>query len=500
MDQTNFFSIIDTAQIVIKYIRCQNYRDASLNIAILSDHLRTSDAIRSECLNPESTFWPIINSMSESMNNNDMVLYADILEESLIPYIKTLIVPNDTIELDNYSIEPTSSGTQTLFFKPGSFYLHSNCNPMDEARCLADAYYDENFTEYAVFGLGLGYHVKALSELSLESLKINVYEPDSALIEHVRENDFFNLFNNKLINIIEDPSCDKFSKHIAEKKCGILFHYPSIMKITDISRQIALKKFYRGLNSYSQWKRTLKINFNNNVINCTEKIIDIKKDFCDKTVIVVAAGPSLDNSLEKIKKLKNNNSTIICVTTVLKKLLETGIEPNYTVVMDANHRTYKHIEGIENCQVPMIIDSTAYWKFAANYGGKKYLALQYGYEPAKSLASSDNLPMFNTGWSVTTLAIDIVLQFGAKELYLAGVDMAYPSGRTHAQGTIDENDIEKENLIKIKDVNGDTVYTSEQLYSYLTWIENRLNQSPEVKVYNLSDCGAMIKGTNYIHE
>ncbi len=497
MENTIPFKIIDVSQEIISYIRCQNYHEASLKIKILSEKIK---ALPETIFNPGDDYDSLLtclNAMSNALEVGDMILYADILEDSFIPFIKSQITPAESINIDNYTLEPTSSGAMTLYYNVGKIYLHSNCNPMDEARQMINLYYEEKYSEYVVFGLGLGYHIDALYKASLGTLRIKVFEPHTELIEYVKANDNFGLFSNDRIQIYNDPTCADFCRCLSDENTGILFHYPSLLKIADSEQRASLRRFYISWNSYYQLKRRLIINFNNNIKNCPHNISEIRDNFFQKKTYIIAAGPSLDRNLKYLKtQAEKTDTLIVCVSTVLKKLMEHGIKADYVIVMDAQERTYKHIEGIEECDIPMIIDSTAYWRFASDYSGRKLLALQKGYPPAEDYANAHSFPLFNTGGSVTTLAIDIALQFGAQELYLAGVDMAYPGGKTHAQGTIDEGGIEKENLIKIKDVNGGTVYTSEQLYSYLSWIENRLSQSSNVKVYNLSDCGAMIKGTH----
>ena len=59
--------------------------------------------------------------------------------------------------------------------------------------------------------------------------------------------------------------------------------------------------------------------------------------------------------------------------TVFRKLLENKIVPDMAAVLDPQERTYKQIEGLEDKKVPMLLAVTAYWKFAANYKGDKYL-------------------------------------------------------------------------------------------------------------------------------
>lgn len=86
----------------------------------------------------------------------------------------------------------------------------------------------------------------------------------------------------------------------------------------------------------------------------------------------MAAGPSLDDNLEFLRE-NQGKKTIIAVGTVFRKLLENKIVPDMAAVLDPQERTYKQIEGLEDKKVPMLLAVTAYWKFAANYKGDKYL-------------------------------------------------------------------------------------------------------------------------------
>ncbi len=211
MENIILFKTIDISQEIIRQIRCQDYHEAALNIKILSDQIQT---LPEAFFNPgdgSDSLFVCINAMSDALANGDMILYADILEESFIPFIKSQIPPAESISLKDYTLEPTSSGAMTLYYNAGKIYLHSNFNPMEEARQMVSLYYEEKYSEYVVFGLGLGYHIKALDDASLGTLRIKVFEPHAELTEYIKANDEFGLFSNDPIKIYDDPSCAGFS-------------------------------------------------------------------------------------------------------------------------------------------------------------------------------------------------------------------------------------------------------------------------------------------------
>ena len=492
-----YSKLIDLADQIIHNIRCQSYHEASLKIPQLTSSIEASSILSNSLTDSNNDFYYIFSCISEALINKDYILLADTLEESFIPYIKTLLTYPDPFIFQNYSIEPSSSGFLTIKHLPSNTYLHSNCNPMDEARSLIKFYFDESKHSYVIFGLGLGYHVKALYDYSIGAINIKVFESDKNLIDFVKANDQFNLFSNKTINIIHDPIGKQFLKDLSDETTGLLMHYPSILKIDNDELKLQIKRFYTSWNSYYQWKRIININFSKNILNCPQNILCEKNNFQNKSIYIVGGGPSVDSNIELLKNLDKDDSIIICATTVLKKLLSLEITPHYTIVMDAQKRTYGHMNGIEECNIPIIIDSAAYWEFGENHKGKKYLALQRGYKPAEILAKENNYPLFDTSGTVITLALDIAIQFNANNIYFIGVDMAFPKGKTHANGSMDEKELNTSSLNPIEDVNGNIVYTDELMLGYLNSIENKILSHPEINYYNLSPNGARIKGTRH---
>ncbi len=490
----NKAQMITYIQEIIHFLRIQNYHEGCMRFRVLLQEMQQEPDVREALLTQGSSMMSVMTQMLAALENDDVILLADLLEEALLPLIKELIVPLEPIECGKYNVEITSSGYWTVKHIPDNLYLHSNSNPMEEARVLVDRCFDSDKETYAVWGCGLGYHIVRLYEAARGAISITVFDEDAEIIELAMESGIMEHIPEERITYIADHTGEEFVQFVAEHDAGVLLHYPSVKTIQNKALRDAMQEFFAGWNSVVQFHEELAVNFRSNIERCQSNVDELEAVFREKEVVLVAAGPSLDNSLEFLRKV-SGKKVIVAVSTVLKKLLAMEIVPDYAVVMDSQKRTLGHIEGIENATVPLIVDSTACWEFADKYAGEKYIAYQKGYRPAEECALQQNRRMYETGGSVITLILDVVLQLGAKKVYFVGVDLAYPQGKSHASDTMDQKVRDISGMEPVKAVNGDTVYADSLFIGYRKWVERKIKEYPEVMFYNCSDCGAEIEGT-----
>lgn len=97
-----------------------------------------------------------------------------------------------------------------------------------------------------------------------------------------------------------------------------------------------------------------------------------------------------------------------------------------------------------------------------------------------------------------SLAVEVAIQFKAKKVYLMGVDLAYPSGLSHASDTMDRRVESMEGMQEVCGVAGTTVYATHVFEIYRKWLENHISRHKDIEWYNLSTKGARIHGTREI--
>lgn len=491
--------MIKNIQDTIYYFRIQNYHQGCILFRKLLSEIQESEEIMLELLDKEGMLFQIVSQLLQTLEKNDLILLGDMLEENLLPIMRRFVKTEEAINAEEYCVESTLSGYWTVKHMGTGLYLHSNINPMEEAATLVRLCYDPNVDRYAVWGIGLGYHILRLFEEARGSVEITVFEPDNELVDLAMQYGVLSTIEMSKINIIVDTTGRAFSEYIMQDNVGVLMHYPSIKKIQNEKIREILSRFFADWNGTIQYKQELLVNFRKNKKNCSTNVDVLRDAFYGKKVVIVGAGPSLDNGVEFLKN-KDNDTIIVAVTTVLKKLTNRGIIPDYAVVMDSQMRTFEQIEGLRIMDTPLLVDSTACWRFAEEYKGKKYIVYQKGLQEADRCAREESCQQYETGGSVTTLALEIALKLGATAVYLLGVDLAYPNGISHAEGTMDRVERDTEGMKRVKSVNEDWVYTDLLFDSYRVWIENKIKEYPQVDFYNLSTCGAYIEGCGRISD
>lgn len=477
------------AKDIIYQIRIQNYHQGSLLFKEMLAQMQEYTDIVKELLD-------IINVLTSSLEKGDEILFADVLEEGFIPRCQVLLSEylEQTDVNSEYVIESTISGLPTVKHLHSDLYLHSNNYPMEEARYLVEKCYDSFFLEYVIWGSGLGYHVYQLYQYTRGAISIKVFEESEELLDLAFNKGVLGKVPRDVLSCEVDPDGRKFSTYIHTHKVGLLLHFPSINKIQDSKLKKTFLSFFSSWNGTIQYKTELTINYQKNIKNCVHFVDELSNVFQNNSIIIVGGGPSLDEHIEFLQKNKENRK-IVAVSTVWKRLEKYGIEPDMYFVMDSQLRTFKHMEGVKTDNIPLVIDSTACWKFAEYYKGKSYLACQNGYREAELLAKRNQLHLFNTGGTVVSLALDVALQLGAKEILFLGVDLAYPGGKSHADGTMDCRNRDTRLLMEVRAQDGTTTYTDEQFTMYRKWIEEEIAVYPSVSFWNMASKGAYIEGT-----
>lgn len=491
-----------------------------------------------DIVNPEGVS-ASLQDILMAQENKDYVLLGDLLELQLIPFLQSLqevIRAYDGVgvdpviwetnmkvlkEKDNklwkqlvdyhkeyekknadgtweglHHLESTNSGAFTMAGQDeqGMYYYHSNVNPEKEAVDFASYYYDICSDSYVIWGLGLGYHVREMYRLDT-GIRMQVFESDMDVIYHcLMAVDMSGVMTNGRLELMYDPDFTKIISTLENITENFIIHYPSLRHIENEKIREQMEMFFIR----DSGKRNTAILFENNsrenFKNYDGYVDALRPSFEGKDVVIVAAGPSLDKNVELLKN-KKSNMVILSVGTTFRKLIQLGIEIDYMIATDANPRTYGHIRGFEEQQVPMLYLSTTYKGYAMNYQGPKYLICQNGYDRAEELAQKNGWNLYETGGSVSTTALDVCISLGAKSIAFIGLDLAYTDNMAHASGTSSRVGVGMEDMQQVPAIGGGTVAASKLFMIYSRWIENRIKKADvTMPVYDATEGGAIVKG------
>ncbi len=506
-------------------LRKQNYHYAyqfSGNITnLLQNYLGELQAQDAEL------FLPVLSMALDAMEERDGVRLADIYEEGLMPLLyemqqKLFEVSDDILtdcwgknrrvlkqrypELyrmilecrenvpDTYQLSWARTGDLALEVttNQGTVRINSMCNPWLEARLFTEHIAEAE--EYLVIGFGLGFHVAYLLYEKFCN-KVIVLENDlRQLAIALSYRDVSSLLAVEKLEIVYCPTAADYSKYLsqADEKRKVCIWYPSVRAIADEPLREMLENYQIELSSMENMGDILRDNFQSNLLKGDEEVSVLKEQFRGKKVLFAAAGPSLDDNMELLRQRDASEYILVCVGKIAKKLIAAGIRPDYIVMTDGLAKTRWRIQGIEDCGVPLIYLSTAAVDVVRDYQGKRYIAFQEGFPEAEKYAQEHGYSLFQTGGSVATFALDMLIQFACRQVICVGLDMGYPGEQTHAEG-VGNQVSDKKHLRKVEGITSEYVYTSKTLDIYRRWIEKRIEGVKGTEFVNISK-GARIHG------
>lgn len=237
-----------------------------------------------------------------------------------------------------------------------------------------------------------------------------------------------------------------------------------------------------------------------------KSIIDLSKRYKfleNKKVLFLGAGVSVAKNIEWIY-LNQNNFIIVASSAVLKHLQILEIIPDIIILIDGQKEQMLQQFNVQNF---MYKNSIILSSIKLDEDLYKKL------ENENIFFMQDSLGLFNdfgflSGITVGDIGVDILLRFGANELYLLGIDAALDikSGKTHVGTHLSSRKIDYKNIQNDKiDFLNNIIYVKGNLdpevptfMEYTEMIEqlnkNLSNIDNSTKVYNLSN-GAYFKNS-----
>lgn len=226
---------------------------------------------------------------------------------------------------------------------------------------------------------------------------------------------------------------------------------------------------------------------------------------------IVAAGPSLEDSLLYLSEIKKR-SVIVCVETALRACLRAGVEPDFIVVGDPQYYAYRHIAGLTSKSSVLVAEIAVYpsvFSFPCRDFALSSSLFPVGKWFERRIGERGDL---GAGGSVASAAWNFAYAAGASEIYCCGLDFAFPGKKTHIKGSMFEEGThetsvrtfpaETQNLPLLFsagaeeacDYDGKSVPTDSRMKMFAWWFESRLASCPDAKTYTFCRSGIAIPG------
>ncbi len=369
------------------------------------------------------------------------------------------------------------------------------------------------------FGIGLCYLLDEV--FNRYPCKIFVYEPDIYLLHFVLNNvDISAHLESGRVFITDkiDDITDKLaSSYLSNDRIEIVYlkNYAVVKnkELLQLTQKVyeTCKSKLVDINTINKFSKKWLLNTlqNINIINNTQAFLlsNLEEKFTGQTALILAAGPSLNENIEKIKA-NRDKYVIFAVNKVLRVLEHNNIIPDFVVCLDAN-QINATLTGLEefcsktNCIMDLKSDSDI-----LNYKFKKiFISFSNSDFIVKKLAAYNKfIKSYDFGGSATTLALVTAIKAGFSKIIFAGLDMAfkddviYSTGETIKKVSNNQMEIDssKKNIVNVKSVTGGIVQTRDDYATAIHHFEVLLKEFKYTEVYNTTSFGAAIEGMKNI--
>lgn len=428
-----------------------------------------------------------------------------------------------------YEIIPSHAGLPTIQVHVDGrpLYLHSKYNPEQEAERLVQQLKDkiEQHDHLFFYGIGLGYHVEKI--LSMFPYKaFTIYEPNPWIffrflsykrmtewpIQRLRylyvETDeasrrqFFAEFANALETNVLLITLPSYERIFADPFQQFVRQFRDLMqsKRINLATEFAFGKRWT-LNSVMNLPTTLR----------SPSIFSRKEHFRSKPVLLVAAGPSLQEEYDNLRYIKENGlAYIFAVGSANRALVANGILPDAVCTYDPQAHNFAVFwdmidKGID-ANVPMIYGTSVGYETIQKYKGPKFYAVtsQDTVTPYY-LDSLDRSEVIDDAFSIAIITLQILAKLEANPVILVGQNFAFRDNYYYAKEikrgekqTAEVLEHERRGLMQVKDVYGRLVTTNESLNQMRLLMEHYIQKYAQIEVINTTKGGADISGAPFL--
>ncbi|MBU5440992.1 motility associated factor glycosyltransferase family protein [Paenibacillus sp. MSJ-34] len=422
-------------------------------------------------------------------------------------------------DANKYEILASKCGSPNLIVRNNAGHelsFYSKYNPQHEVERWLESIHEQicNVKYILMYGLGFGYHLQQFINRYPDKM-IYLYEPEIDILLAAIEAIDLQLLNHKQIQFFGVGKDFDTKEELFYRICAQVtgdFGYvvlPSYQKIFPTSleefEQHAQKSILNYRSSIAvnasfnyKWPENILNNLTKNAYSYSLRGL---KDQCvELSAVIVGSGPSLQQDLHYLAKLKDH-SLIIAAGTSLRILLKHNITPHLIVSMDGGDPNLVAFQNLDIAHLPFLY--TPYINYKIIEHKHKYLIHAFFKDDTISqyhLRLTEDDPTFWGTHSVTGTAIQAAAYIGCKRIILAGQDLSYPLNQMYAPGAAHISQKYVDQVLEtatesVENVLGGINPTTLKMKITLQDIEDLLRLYPDHEFINTTKHGASIKRT-----
>lgn len=425
-------------------------------------------------------------------------------------------------KLDKSLVQVITNKKTVKTLKSGSHHIHDEKNPTLEADNFIKQFKNvEEHSDILFYGVGLGYQVFAYLQL-YPNTPFSIYEPvPEVFYEFLHHVDLKQLPLHSIENIYVETDAQDMEIMCAGiirkiRDSILVFNLPSYQQIFPQKHLAFFNQFESQLNerrisvaTISAFEKRWTINSMKNLIHVLKSpdvLLENKGVYKNKPALLVASGPSLEEDIDNLRKIRKNGwAYVFSVGTAINTLVRNGIYPHAAFTYDPTEENWivgKEVilRGIKS--IPLIYGSTVGYETLEKYPGPQMHAIigqdrlaAYYLKPR----DRESLQTINDAATVAVISLQLIYKLGFNPIILVGQNLAYRQGKRYAAGStyhpLEVSQPELNNAVMVKDVYGNEVPSTFTFIRMRKQLEHYISQYNDVTVINTTEEGAQIEGT-----
>jgi hypothetical protein len=401
----------------------------------------------------------------------------------------------------------------------GARQVASRRAPIEEGRRLAGQVDVVQHAATAVLGFGAGHHVAALAGRYGVHGAVVVFEPDAGMLRAVLSRvDYAGVFRSSNVVVLTSESDAgamaaglQGLEAVVSSGLRLLEHPASAGRLG-----AARERFGATLTQVMQAVRTNVVTTLVQVDVTVRNLLQNLRWYArvagvgelagaakGRAAVVVSAGPSLRRNIELLARPGVRESVvIIAVQTVLKPLLAKGIRPHFVTALDYHEMSRRFYEGLTAADVEgvtLVAEPKANPAILEAFPGTIRCVGDDVLDQVLGADLARDMGRLTPGATVAHLAYYLARHLGCDPVILMGQDLGFSEGQYYAPGaaihrvwggevsefrTLEMFEWERiarmrSMLRRCEDVHGRTIYTDEQMSTYLVQFEREFARDAE---------------------
>jgi len=400
-------------------------------------------------------------------------------------------------------------------------YLHDPKNPEREASLWAAPIVKTNLDLLVIFGIGMGWHWKALQPCLAQNQNrhLMIIEDDLAIISlFLRSNRAEELFNDPQTTLLyigdkaeqrdafQTIAWNSYKKKTACVASPAYKQYRQPLFDQLFNELIVLQQDVSSvLDEFLTFGESQLHNFGRNLFywRNSRSANSLYGKFKGYPAIVVAAGPSLDRHIDELKNL-SSQALILSGGSSMNALLQAGIMPHFGASVDPNPMQYLRLRQAQPFALPIFYRSRAL-----------YEALMFQKGPLFYVRGGDGYPIIewfedqlgvqgealDGGNSVSNMLVEIAYELGCSPIIMVGYDLSYTNDKRYPESISEAlaaqeslSISEKANLIETISSSGKPLQTEAKWITEAKWLETFQKRHPKCQLLNTALNGLPLQG------